>query len=118
VRPDRDLFGQADQEISAFDSAFELVEHEQEEAGKNKRVYWKEIIEREEEKQAVEERQREQDREVAREKGEKGEGEDREVKEGSAQNPIKDFTAMINNRKKDLVGEATDQMQKLILKQV
>ena len=44
VRPDRELFQQAQEEVSAFEEAFTLVANNEEENKKRKRVYWRDII--------------------------------------------------------------------------
>ena len=56
MQPDQEIFQNAAEELEEFDNAFEIVQHEEEE-GKNdkkQRVYWRDIIAREEE-QLVEE---------------------------------------------------------------
>ena len=52
VRPDREMFQEAEEEIAEFDSKFELekVEEVEGEAKEKKRVYWKDIIAKEEQK--------------------------------------------------------------------
>ena len=115
VRPDREMFQEAEEEISAFEEKFNLekVEEAEGEAKEKKRVYWKDIIAKEEEKveRAAEER------EAERLKFGKQE-DDGDVKEISSINPIADFNKMIKDRKVDRVGEAISQMQKMIDRQV
>lgn len=48
VRPDRELFERGQNEISAFDDAFELKQNDEETDKQKKRVYWRDIIKREE----------------------------------------------------------------------
>jgi hypothetical protein len=57
VRPERELFQEAQHEISAFDSAFDLVPGEENQDRQNRRIYWKDIIAREEAKKEEEEQQ-------------------------------------------------------------
>ena len=110
VRPDREMFMQAEEEIANFDEAFELEAIEEVEGEPKKRIYWKDLIAREEQKleKKVEEEQAE------RLKMGKGEDEDKAKKEISSVNPVGDFKAMIGDRKVDRVGEAISQMQKMI----
>lgn len=110
VRPDREMFEQAHEEIGAFDEAFDLKEIEEDQQPRQ-RVYWKDIIQREEQK--IEAAQQEAEAEQAK-LGKDDEGDNDVVKEISSVNPIADFNNMINNRKVDLVGEAISQMQKII----
>lgn len=111
VRPDREMFQEAEEEISAFDARFELekVEEVVGEAKEKKRVYWKDIIAKEEEK--VERMAEEAEAERLKFGKPDGEG---DVKEISSVNPISDFNKMIKDRKVDRVGEAISQMQKMI----
>ena len=111
VRPDREMFQEAEEEISAFDARFELekVEEVEGEAREKKRVYWKDIIAKEEEK--VEKMAEEAEAERLKFGKPDGEG---DVKEISSVNPISDFNKMIKDRKVDRVGEAISQMQKMI----
>lgn len=46
LRPDRDMFEKASEDVEAFDAAFTLTEVEESKKGDNakKRVYWKDII--------------------------------------------------------------------------
>mmetsp|Transcript_26673 Transcript_26673/g.35696 ORF Transcript_26673/g.35696 Transcript_26673/m.35696 type:complete len:101 (+) Transcript_26673:1772-2074(+) len=98
------MFMQAEQEIEAFDDQFDLQlqEEAQEGAAEKKRIYWKDLIAREEQKleKKVEEEQAE------RLKMGKGDDDDKAKKEISSVNPIADFKAMINDRKVDRVGDA------------
>lgn len=48
VRPDKQLYENAQEEVSAFDEAFELKYNVEDENRKRKRIYWKDIIKREE----------------------------------------------------------------------
>jgi hypothetical protein len=54
VKPDRALFEQAEEEVSAFDEAFPLKYNNEDENKKKKRIYWRDIIKHEEEKAAEE----------------------------------------------------------------
>ena len=78
------------------------VEEVEGEAKEKKRIYWKDLIAREEQKleKKVEEEQAE------RLKMGKGDDDDKAKKEISSVNPIADFKAMINDRKVDRVGDA------------
>lgn len=105
-------------EVSAFEEAFELRYNNEEENRVKKRIYWKDIIKREEQKAKEEEKQIEEEAEAARNKLEqKGDGfefKDEDVKEISSVNPVQDFNKMITDRKVDRVGEAIQQMQNMI----
>ena len=118
MRPDKELFEEANEEVSAFEEAFELKYNNEDENKKKKRIYWRDLIKREEQKNAEEAKQFEEEQHAARMKLEaKGNGfefKDEEVKEISSVNPIEDFNKMINDRKVDRVGEAINQMQSLI----
>ena len=64
VKPDREMFMNAQQEISAFDEQFDLQPVEEVEGGaakEKRRIYWKDLIAREEQKleKKVEEEQAE-----------------------------------------------------------
>jgi hypothetical protein len=48
VKPDKELFEEAAPEVSAFEEAFTLEYRNEEENRKRQRVYWKDIIQREE----------------------------------------------------------------------
>ena len=48
MRPDKELFESAQEDVSAFDEAFELKANVEDEDRQRKRVYWKDIIQREE----------------------------------------------------------------------
>lgn len=113
VRPDREMFQEAEEEIAEFESKFDLqkVEEGDGEAKDKKRVYWKDIIAKEEEK--VERMAEEAEAERLKFGGGKDDGEG-DVKEISSVNPIADFSKMIKDRKVDRVGEAISQMQKMI----
>ena len=89
VRPDREMFQEAEEEISAFDARFELekVEEVEGEAREKKRVYWKDIIAKEEEK--VEKMAEEAEAERLKFGKPDGEG---DVKEISSVNPIQTST--------------------------
>ena len=50
VKPDKELFQAASEEVSAFESAFKIEYNKDEENKKRQRVYWRDIIQREEEK--------------------------------------------------------------------
>lgn len=104
VKPDRQMFMEAGKEIAEFDEHFELehVEEVEGQAKEKKRIYWKDLIAREEAKleKRVEEEQAE------RLKMGKGEDEDKAKKEISSVNPVGDFKAMVQDRKVDRVGDA------------
>ena len=55
VKPDKDLFEGAAEDVSAFESAFKLEYNKDDENKKRQRVYWRDIIQREEEKNKEEE---------------------------------------------------------------
>ncbi len=78
------------------------VEEVEGETKEKKRIYWKDLIAREEQKleKKVEEEQAE------RLKMGKGDDDDKAKKEISSVNPIADVKAMINDRKVDRVGDA------------
>ena len=98
------MFEQAQEEIEEFDRQFELEAVEEVEGAvkEKKRIYWKDLIAKEESKleKKVEEEQAE------RLKMGKGDDDDKAKKEISSVNPIGDFKAMINDRKVDRVGDA------------
>jgi len=119
VRPDRELFEEAQQEVSAFDEAFELKLNDEEEADakKRKRIYWRDIIKREEEKAAQEVAAKEEEEKL--QKAKLGDGKDFDfkdegVKEISSVNPIEDFKKMVSDRKVDRVADALEQMKQMI----
>ncbi|CDW74323.1 atp-dependent dna helicase [Stylonychia lemnae] len=118
VKPDKKLFQQAEDEISAFEEAFELKYNNEDENKKKKRVYWRDIIRKEEEKVANEEQKLEEEEQIARQKIGDKDMDDKEdkIKEISSMNPIEDFKNMVNDRKVDRVSDAIDQMQKLIIR--
>ena len=90
----------------------------EEENKKRQRVYWRDIIQREEVKTKEEAKQIEEEERIARLKVEqKGDGfefKDDEVKEISSVNPIQDFKKMVSDRKVDRVSEAITQMQTMV----
>ena len=118
VKPDKELFQEAQPEISAFEEAFKLEYNNEDENKKRQRVYWRDIIQREEVKNKEEAKQIEEEDRIARLKVEqKGDGfefKDDEVKEISSVNPIQDFKKMVSDRKVDRVSEAITQMQAMI----
>ena len=112
-------------EIQEFEEAFP-IEHVDEETSNQQaakqRVYWRDIIEREEQKAAQETNAPEEvkapltEAEAARLKGEAKDDDEDEgaVKQIGSVNPIDDFQKMVNDRKKDRVGEALQQMKAII----
>ena len=106
------MFTEAAEEIEAFDNQFDLQLQEEVEGepAEKKRIFWKDLIAREEQKleKKVEEEQAE------RLKMGKGDDDDKAKKEISSVNPIADFKAMVSDRKVDRVGDALQQMQKMI----
>lgn len=104
VRPDREMFMGARDEIEAFEEQFELQEVDELEgqAREKKRIYWKDLIAREEQKleKRVEEEQAE------RLKMGQNDDDDKAKKEIGSVNPIADFKAMISDRKVDRVSDA------------
>ena len=48
VKPDQELFEEAAHEVSAFEDAFKLEYNNEDENKKRQRVYWRDIIQREE----------------------------------------------------------------------
>jgi len=119
VRPDRELFQEAQQEVSAFDDAFEIMPNpEAEREREQRKIYWKDIMKREEEKKEEEKEEVRAQEQAARVKlGEKGDGfefKEDDVKEIGSVNPIEDFKRMIENRQVDLVSEAINQMMGLV----
>ena len=92
VKPDKELFQEAQPEISAFEEAFKLEYNNEDENKKRQRVYWRDIIQREEVKNKEEAKQIEEEERIARLKVEqKGDGfefKDDEVKEISSVIPI------------------------------
>ena len=122
VKPDKALFQEAQPEVSAFDEAFELKYQQEDENKKKKRIYWKDIIQHEEQKTAEESKQEAEEAKLAKLKI--GGGEDgmkfgeEEVKEISSVRPIEDFNKMVSDRKVDRVGTAISQMQTLIERMV
>lgn len=86
---------------------------EEQEGKEKKRIYWKDIIAKEEEKAEKMAQEAEAERIKLGKDGD-DKGDEREVKEITSINPIADFTSMINDRKTDRVGEAISQMQKMI----
>ncbi len=119
VKPDRALFEEAAPEVSAFEDAFKLEYVNEDENKKRQRVYWRDIISREEAKNEEEAKGLEEEERLARLKVEsKGDGgfefRDDQVKEITSVDPIGDFKKMVNDRKVDRVGEAVGQMQTMI----
>jgi ATP-dependent DNA helicase 2 subunit 2 len=96
-----------------------LEYNNEEENKKRQRVYWRDIIQREEVKTKEEAKQIEEEQRIARLKVEqKGDGfefkDDDVVKEISSVNPIQDFKKMVSDRKVDRVSEAITQMQTMV----
>jgi ATP-dependent DNA helicase 2 subunit 2 len=97
-----------------------LQYNNEEENKKRQRVYWRDIIQREEVKTKEEAKQIEEEQRIARLKVEqKGDGgfefkDDDVVKEISSVNPIQDFKKMVSDRKVDRVSEAITQMQTMV----
>jgi hypothetical protein len=54
VRPDVSLFQRSAEEVSAFEEAFQLEYRNEDENRKKKRIYWRDLIQREEAKNAEE----------------------------------------------------------------
>jgi hypothetical protein len=112
VRPDRHMFEQAQNEVSAFEEAFKLQYNVESENRVKKRVYWKDIIKREEQKASEEQKMVAEEEERARMKlanKENGDGfdfKDADVKEISSVTPVIDFNKMVNDRKVDRVADA------------
>lgn len=123
VKPDKELFQEAQQEVSAFEEAFKLEYNNEDDNKKRQRVYWRDIIQREEVKTREEAKQLEEQERVARLKDKGGDnnggdgfGFDDEVKEITSVNPIADFKKMVSDRKVDRVSDAIVQLQTLIEK--
>lgn len=129
LQPDDAVLDEAQEEIEEFDNAFTIVHNEDDKEGadKKQRVYWRDIIEREERKareakvdeEGVEEEQPahvEQltESQAARIKEGKGDDEDDSIKQIGSVNPIDDFGKMITDRKTDRVSDAIRQMQAII----
>ena len=117
VKPDKELFQGAAEEISAFESAFKLEATNEDENKKRQRVYWRDIIQREEEKHQEEVKVSEEEQRIARLKGDGKDpfGKDEnEVKEISSVDPIGDFEKMTGDRKVDRLDEALPQMMNMI----
>ncbi len=119
VRPDRHMFESAEEEVSAFDELFKLQYNVEDENRVKKRVYWKDIIKREEQKAQEEQKMVAEEQEQARmkleAKGDDGfEFKDADVKEISSVNPVNDFNKMVNDRNVDRVADALTQMQNMI----
>ena len=119
VKPDKELFEAAQEEVSAFESAFKLEYNVDDENKKRQRVYWRDIIQREEAKTKEEAKKIEEEERIARMKGEGKDpfGKDEnEVKEISSVDPIGDFEKMTGDRKVDRLDEALPQMMSMIEK--
>lgn len=120
IRPDKNLFEKAEAEVAAMSKAFELKKIEKKAEDKKKRVYWRDLISKEEKKEVVkveeEEEEKEKSAEVREEVTEKGKGvlEPEEIKEISVVDPISDFKTMIGERHRDRVEEAIGQMKGII----
>ncbi|TNV73932.1 hypothetical protein FGO68_gene16167 [Halteria grandinella] len=121
VRPDKELFEEAKDEVSAFEEAFPLQPVNDDENRKRQRVYWRDLIQREEQKNAEEAKQAAEEARVAAmkdkanaENGMLPGGPDQEVKEITSVDPIGDFKKMVNDRKVDRVNDAIVQMAAII----
>lgn len=118
VKPDKELFEEAAPEVSAFEEAFKLEYVNEDENRKRQRIYWRDIIQREEQKNAEEAKQEAEEDRVARIKGAKGDGHQGEdegvVKEIKSVDPVGDFLKMVNDRRTDRVADAISQMQVMI----
>ena len=66
MKPDKELFENAAQEVSAFEEAFKLEYNNEDENRKRQRVYWRDIIQREEEKNSEDAKQVEEEQRIAR----------------------------------------------------
>lgn len=125
LQPDEEIHEGAQEEMEEFDKAFTIVHNEEDKEGaeRRQRVYWRDIIEREEqrarEEKAGEQEQPEQvealtESQAARIKEGKGDEEDDSIKQIGSVNPIDDFKKMITDRKTDRVSDAIKQMQAII----
>ena len=125
LQPDEEIHEGAQEEMEEFDKAFTIVHNEEDKEGaeRKQRVYWRDIIEREEQRaraeQGGEQEQPEQvealtESQAARIKEGKGDEEDDSIKQIGSVNPIDDFKKMITDRKTDRVGDAIKQMQAII----
>ncbi|MDR3549101.1 MAG: Ku70/Ku80 C-terminal arm domain-containing protein [Candidatus Pacebacteria bacterium] len=117
IKPDKTLFEKAEAAVGQFAKSFELKKIDKEES-KRKRVYWRDLISKEEKKEgtkadmtAAETETMQQ--EAAAEKS-KGVFEPEEIKEISVVDPINDFKKMIGERHRDRVAEAVGQMKTII----
>lgn len=108
------MFENAREEIDEFGKNFqlEMKDDEELEQQEKKRVYWKDLIKREEER--LEKMQEEAEAEKLK-FGDKDD-EDGKVKDIGSVNPIADFLNIIKDRKVDRVNEGITLMQKMIEK--
>jgi hypothetical protein len=65
VKPDKELFEEAKEEISAFEEAFPLTYVNEDENRKRQRVYWRDLIQREEARNAEEAQRQAEEARVA-----------------------------------------------------
>ena len=103
--------------MSAFEEAFKIEYNVDDENKKRQRVYWRDIIQREEAKNKEEAKGIEEEERIAKLKGENKDPfakDDQEVKEISSVNPIGDFEKMTGDRKVDRLDEALPQMMNMI----
>jgi hypothetical protein len=103
--------------VSAFEEAFKIEYNVEDENKKRQRVYWRDIIQREEAKNKEEAKGIEEEERIAKLKGENKDPfakDDQEVKEISSVNPIGDFEKMTGDRKVDRLDEALPQMMNMI----
>ena len=103
--------------MSAFEEAFKIEYNVEDENKKRQRVYWRDIIQREEAKNKEEAKGIEEEERIAKLKGENKDPfakDDQEVKEISSVNPIGDFEKMTGDRKVDRLDEALPQMMNMI----
>jgi len=110
IRPDQVLFQRAEKEIKRFREAFELKNVAKE--TKRKRVSWRDLVLKEESKEAKVQEEKEPEEEVKEKPGDVFGPE--EIKEISVVNPIEDFKKIINARHRDRVSEAIGKMKNII----
>jgi len=119
IKPDKKLFESAEIAVNTFSKSFDLHKVESLQP-KPKRVYWRDLISQEEDKEvkASPEEEQKQMEEVNPVQAEKGKGvfEPEEVKEISVVDPITDFKKMIGDRHRDRVDEALCQMKNMIIR--
>ena len=98
VRPDEGMFREAEQEIGEFERNFDLDVKEDEEVGmaEKKRVYWKDLIKREEDRLVKMQEEAEAEKLKF---GDKDGDDDKKVKEIGSVNPIADFRNIVKDKK-------------------